>query len=73
MQNHTEQCKIRGSVTCGVGASRLRVCDTVSLGEYFLMFQRNLPSTSGGSGQEELCRKRGSVIEVCVYKGQSGW
>jgi hypothetical protein len=32
------------------------------------MFERNLPSASGCSGQEELCRKIASVIEVWVDK-----
>jgi len=52
VQNHIEQCDIRGSDTGGGGKSCLLGCDAVLLGEYFPMFQRNLPSASGCSGQE---------------------
>jgi hypothetical protein len=52
VQSHIEQCDIRGSDTGDAGESCLLGCDTVLLGEYFPVFQRNVSSPSGCSGQE---------------------
>jgi hypothetical protein len=42
VQDHVEQCDIRGSDTGGVGESCLLGCDAVLLGEYFANISEKL-------------------------------